>query len=194
MVKTFYRLVNAVMSKTDDPEGELRNIMADDIKGFGTGKHEIFNSFDDFMEKIFKFFGKQLPSQAHLDFLNLQTAILDTIGIVHGPYEISYTLDGIETRFYMRRTVIFRWVDDRWRAIHMHVSEPSVHLTEGESWPERALKAQNEELKRQVESQTEKLSKSLSKLRLLSSNLFLRLKWLHLENSPQALHMKYKTR
>ena len=99
--------------------------------------------------------------------------MLDTIGIVHGPYEISYTLDGIETRFYLRRTVIFRWDDDRWRAIHMHVSEPSVHLTEGESWPVRALKAQNEELKKQVESQTEKLSKSLSELQATQQQLIL---------------------
>ena len=56
LVKTFYRLVNAVMSKTDDPASDLRSIMADDINGFGTGKHEVFNSLDEFMEKIYKFF------------------------------------------------------------------------------------------------------------------------------------------
>jgi len=173
LLKTFHRLVNAIMSKTDDPAGDLLSIMADDIKGFGTGKHEIFNSRDEFMERIYRVFGKQLPAEAHLEFLNLQIAMQDTIGIVHGPYEISYMLGGIETRFYMRRTVIFKWDNEYWRAIHMHVSEPSAHLTEGESWPVKALKAQNEELKRQVELQTEKLSKSLSELQATQHQLIL---------------------
>ena len=173
LLKTFYKLVNAIMSKTDDPESDLRFIMADNINGFGTGKHEIFNSCDEFIEKIYRVFGNQLPAEAHVHFLNLQSTMLDTVGIVHGPYEISYMLEGIENRFYMRRTVVFTWVNGHWRAIHLHVSDPSAHLAEGESWPVRALKAQNEELKKQVEIQTEKLSRSLSELQATQQQLIL---------------------
>jgi hypothetical protein len=109
--------------------------MSDNIKGFGTGKHEIFNSYNEFREKIFKVFGKQLPAGTKLHFIDIQSQVLDTVGIVHATYEINYTLDGIENNYYGRRSTVFQWNNDRWHAIHLHVSEPSAHLAAGESFP-----------------------------------------------------------
>jgi hypothetical protein len=114
--------------------------MSDSIKGFGTGKHEIFNSYNEYMEKIFKIFGKQLPAGTKLHFIDIQSEVLDAIGIVHATYEINYTLDGIENNYYGRRSTVFHWNNDRWQAIHLHVSEPSAHLAAGESLPVKALK------------------------------------------------------
>ena len=164
LLKTFYELVNAIVGQTTDPEATLRRIMSDDITGFGTGKHEIFNSYEEFMEKIYRVFGKQLPAEAKLHFFNVQYAVLDTVGIVFGTYEINYTLEGVESKYYGRRSTVFEWNNDCWRAIHLHVSEPSAHLVEGESFPVQALKAQNEELKKQVNLKTEELSRSLKDL------------------------------
>jgi len=171
LLETFHRLVSAILGQTADPEADLRDIMSDSIKGFGTGKHEIFNSYNEFLEKIFKVFGKQLPAGIKLHFIDIQSEVLDDIGIVHATYEINYTLDGIENNYYGRRSTVFQWDNDRWHAIHLHVSEPSAHLAAGESLPVKALKAQNEELKRQVSIRTEELNKSLNDLKATQQQL-----------------------
>jgi len=171
LLETFHRLVSAILGQTTDPETDLRDIMSDSIKGFGTGKHEIFNSYNEFREKIFKVFGKQLPAGTKLHFIDIQSEVLDDIGIVHATYEINYTLDGIENNYYGRRSTVFQWDNDRWHAIHLHVSEPSAHLVAGESFPVTALKAQNEELKKQVSIRTEELNKSLNDLKATQQQL-----------------------
>jgi signal transduction histidine kinase len=171
LLKTFYRLVAAILGQVMDAERELRRIMSDDIAGFGTGKHEIFNSYEEFIEKIYRVFGKQLPPDSTLHFFDVRYNMLDTIGIVHGTYEITYTLDGVENNYYGRRSTVFVWDNDCWRAIHLHVSEPSAHLVEGESFPVKALKAQNEELKKQVDLKTEELSNSLKNLQATQQQL-----------------------
>src|SRR6187402_2331167 len=171
LLETFHRLVSAILGQTTDPETDLRDIMSDSIKGFGTGRHEIFNSYNEFREKIFKVFGKQLPAGTKLHFIDIQSQIVDSVGIVHATYEINYTLDGIEYNYYGRRSTVFQWDNDRWRVIHLHVSEPSAHLAAGESWPVAALKAQNEELKKQVSIRTEELDKSLNDLKATQQQL-----------------------
>ena len=171
LLETFHRLVSAIFGQTADPEKDLREIMSDSIKGFGTGKHEIFNNYNEYIEKIFKIFGKQLPAGTKLHFIDIRSEVLDAIGIVHATYEINYTLDGIENNYYGRRSTVFHWNNDRWQAIHLHVSEPSAHLAAGESLPVKALKAQNEELKKQVSIRTEELSKSLNDLKATQQQL-----------------------
>jgi len=171
LLETFHRLVSAIFGQTADPEKDLREIMSDSIKGFGTGKHEIFNNYNEYIEKIFKIFGKQLPAGTKLHFIDIRSEVLDAIGIVHATYEINYTLDGIENNYYGRRSTVFHWNNDRWQAIHLHVSEPSAHLAAGESLPVKALKAQNEELKKQVSIRTEELNKSLNDLKATQQQL-----------------------
>jgi signal transduction histidine kinase len=171
LLETFHRLVSAILGQTADPETDLRDIMSESIKGFGTGKHEIFNSRNEYMDKIFRVFGKQLPAGAKLHFMEIHSKVLDAVGIVHATYEINYMMDGIESNYYGRRSTVFQWDNDRWYAIHLHVSEPSAHLAAGESWPVKALKAQNEELKEQVSIRTEELSKSLNDLKATQQQL-----------------------
>ena len=68
LLNTFYQLVAAILGQSPDAETALRRIMSDNVTGFGTGKHEIFNSYEEFIEKIYKVFGKQLPPAAKLHF------------------------------------------------------------------------------------------------------------------------------
>ena len=164
LLKTFYELVGAIFGQSMNSEAALRRIMSDNITGFGTGKHEIFNSYEEFIEKIYRVFGKQLPAEAKLHFIDVRYTVLDTVGIVYATYEINYTIDGVESNYSVRRSTVFEWNNDCWRAIHLHVSEPSAHLVEGESFPVKALKAQNEELKKQVDLKTKELSNSLRNL------------------------------
>src|SRR5688572_18592454 len=164
LLKTFYELVAAIFGQSMNSEGTLRRVMSDNITGFGTGKHEIFNSYEEFIEKIYRVFGKQLPAEAKLHFIDVRYVLLDTVGIVYATYEINYTIDEVESNYSVRRSTVFEWDNDCWRAVHLHVSEPSAHLVEGESFPVKALKAQNEELKKQVDLKTEELFNSLRNL------------------------------
>jgi hypothetical protein len=56
LLETFHRVSFCYFGPDSRSETDLRDIMSDSIKGFGTGKHEIFNSYDEFREKIFKVF------------------------------------------------------------------------------------------------------------------------------------------
>jgi hypothetical protein len=69
LLETFYQLVSAILGQTMNSEAELRLIMSDNVTGFGTGKHEIFNSYEEFIEKIYRVFGKQLHRHAGRDDL-----------------------------------------------------------------------------------------------------------------------------
>src|SRR5688572_7519183 len=104
LLETFHKVVSAILGQTPEPEADLRKLMADNIKGFGTGKHEIFNSYDEFLEKIFKVWGKQLPAGAKIRFIEIQSQIIGEVGIVHATYEINYLLDGAENNYYGRRS------------------------------------------------------------------------------------------
>jgi signal transduction histidine kinase len=171
LIKTFYKLVLAIYGQSEDPEGDLRSTMAENISGFGTGKHEIVNSLEDFIVGIFRVFYKQVPAAAKIEFANVESALFGNMGIVHSTSELNYLEDGVQNSYYVRRTIVFRWEETGWRAVHLHVSEPSAHLIEGESFPEKALKAQNAELKKQVEVQTEKLTSSLTELKATQQQL-----------------------
>src|SRR5688572_8717192 len=161
LLKTFYELVAAIFGQSMNSEGTLRRVMSDNITGFGTGKHEIFNSYEEYIEKIYRVFGKQLPADAKLHFFDVRYKMLGTVGIVHGTYEINYTLDEVENKYYGRRSTVFIWNNDTCRAIDLHFSEPSAHHAESESFPVKALKEQKEELRKQVNLKTEELSNSL---------------------------------
>ncbi len=68
LLKTFHELVSAILGQGIEPEAHLRRIMSGNVTGFGTGKHEIYNSYEEFLEKIFRVFGKQLPEDSKLHF------------------------------------------------------------------------------------------------------------------------------
>lgn len=171
LLNTHRKLIHAIWNQTSDPEQDLRSIMMPDIFGFGTGKHEVFYSCQDFINVISKVFHKQAPTLVKLEFLDLQIHFINDTAIVSSPVEINYMSDGIENTLYQRRSTVYIWKEGCWRAIHLHVSDPSAHLSEGESWPTEALKAHNEELKLQVDKRTEELSKSLSQLQAAQRQL-----------------------
>jgi hypothetical protein len=63
LLETFHRLVSAILGQTADPETDLRDIMSDSIKGFGTGKHEIFNSRKGIHGQDLRVFGSSYPQE-----------------------------------------------------------------------------------------------------------------------------------
>lgn len=171
LLETHYRLIDAIMHKTDNPEQDLCDIMLPGVQGYGTGKHELYFNCDGYIQIVSKVFGGQLPKDAQTRFIDLQTLIIDNAAIVHGPYEIVYKSDGVENRQYGRRTVVYTWNENRWRVIHIHASNPSADLTEGESWPVEALKAQKAELEKLVEIRTEELNRSIKELKTTQTQL-----------------------
>jgi hypothetical protein len=60
--------------------------------------------------------------RSQTSFYRNTSKVLDAVGIVHATYEINYTMDGIESNYYGRRSTVFQWDNDRWHAIHLHVS------------------------------------------------------------------------
>jgi hypothetical protein len=165
LLKTHQQLLDAILHKSSDPESDLRSIMSPDIKGCGSAKHEEYNNIEGYITKIFKVETGQMPNDIKVLYQKPNILMFENIAVVFGLSEARFILNGTTSSIYKRRTVVFEWTADRWMAIHLHASEPSYQISEGESWPMEALKARNEELKKLVDEKTLKLTQSIENLK-----------------------------
>ncbi|MGZ5191834.1 MAG: sensor histidine kinase [Flavisolibacter sp.] len=171
LLKTHQLLLEAILHKGADPESDLRRIMAPHIKGTGTAKHEVYNNVEEYISKIFKIEIGQMPTGIEVVYQKPNIIFSDSMAVVFGLSEVKFMLNGTTNVMHKRRTVIFEWTANNWRAIHLHASEPSYQILEGESWPIEALKARNEELKKLVDEKTFKLTRSIEELKLAQAQL-----------------------
>jgi signal transduction histidine kinase len=112
-----------------------------------------------------------MPNEIEVLYQKPIILMFENMAVVFGLSEAKFILNGTSSNIYKRRTVVFEWTADRWLAIHLHASEPSYQISEGESWPMEALKARNEELKRLVDEKTLKLTQSIVELKSTQTQL-----------------------
>jgi len=171
LLRTHQELLDAILHKGTDAESELRRIMSPDIIGTGSAKHEVYKGVEGYIQNIFKIEIGQMPKDIEVIYQAPEIKLSEDIAIVFGLSEARFTLDGTVNSIHKRRTVVFKWTGNSWQAIHLHASEPSSEIAEGESWPVNALKARNEELKKLVDEKTQKLTSSLEELKLTQAQL-----------------------
>jgi signal transduction histidine kinase len=112
-----------------------------------------------------------MPNEIEVLYQKPIILMFENMAVVFGLSEAKFILNGTSSNIYKRRTVVFEWTADRWLAIHLHASEPSYQISEGESWPMEALKARNEELKKLVDEKTLKLTRSIEELKTSQTKL-----------------------
>ncbi len=171
LLKTHQQLLEAILHRGDHADRDLAHLMSAGIQGFGTSKHEVFFNLGEYMEKIFGVETGQMPEKIVVHYEEPIATVWEHTGIVHGLSEARFWIDDEEHGIFIRRTVVFHWEDDRWRAVHLHASEPSAQVTDGESWPLKALQHKNTELKRLVDERTEELLHSIRELKATQSQL-----------------------
>jgi signal transduction histidine kinase len=171
LLQTHQQLLEAILHRGKDAAQDLGYLMSAEIHGFGSAKHEVFFSREEYMQKIFEVETGQMPAKIMVHYEDPVTTVWENAAIVHGLSEATFWLNGEEQRMFFRRTVVFHWEDDRWRAVHLHASEPSAQVTDGESWPLKALQQKNMELKRLVDERTEELIHSIRELKATQSQL-----------------------
>ena len=153
LLQTHKDLIDAVFHRGEDPRNRLLDLMSPDLHGCGTARHEIIQNIDDYLA-IFDGEINELPVGLKDKPINLRTTIIGNVAIVHGAYELLFKIENENALMYVRLTVVYEYTNEKWQAVHLHGSEPSAHIAEGETWPVEALKAQNEELKKTVAEKT----------------------------------------
>jgi signal transduction histidine kinase len=171
LLRTHQQLLEAILHRGQNASHELAKLMSEDIQGFGSAKHEVFFSREEYMQKIFEVETGQMPAKIMVHYEDPVTTVWENAAIVHGLSEATFWLNGEEQRMFFRRTVVFHWEEDRWRAVHLHASEPSAQVTEGESWPLKVLQQKNEELNRLVDQRTKELLLSVRNLKATQAQL-----------------------
>ncbi|MDO8992427.1 MAG: nuclear transport factor 2 family protein [Daejeonella sp.] len=153
LLQTHKDLIDAIFHRGNDPRNRLLDLMSPKLHGCGTARHETIQSIDDYLS-IFDGEINELPVGLVDRPVNLRTTIIENVGIVHGAYELLFKIENQNTSMYVRLTVVYEHRNKKWQAIHLHGSEPSAHIAEGETWPAEALKAQNEELQKTITEKT----------------------------------------
>ncbi len=171
LLKTHQQLLEAILHRGDHADRDLAHLMSANIQGFGTSGHEVFYNLEEYMEKIFGVETGQMPAKIVVHYEEPVATVWEHTGIVHGLSEARFWIDDEEHGIFIRRTVVFHWEENRWRAVHLHASEPSAQVTAGESWPFKALQQKNLELKRLVDERTEELLHSIRELKATQSQL-----------------------
>ena len=150
-----------LLEPTSDYLNDFQKYLADDLTVIGTGRSELYNSLEDFMQD----FKNNLAASQHLFFEMLDewyecVTVSKDVYLVYGGICIqSVSEDKSLTYFTMdtRFSVIYRPKGESFEIVHLHHSVPSPEQLPGEFFPktlsEEKLEADNliRELTKKVE-------------------------------------------
>lgn len=150
-----------LLEPTSDHLNDFQKYLADDLTVIGTGRSELYNSLEDFMQD----FKNNLAASQHLFFEMLDewyecVTVSKDVYLVYGGICIqSVSEDKSLTYFTMdtRFSVIYRPKGESFEIVHLHHSVPSTEQLPGEFFPktlsEEKLEADNliRELTKKVE-------------------------------------------
>ena len=123
----------------------------------GTGKHEIYQTAQEFQSAMYKEFAERNHIQFQFrDFWCEPVLLSEDFCLVYG--EIYIYWDGVDrvTTIDMdsRFSMVYRRREDGWKIIHIHHSLPNIEQTDGEYYPKTLLNQFNEKLEKMEYLQT----------------------------------------
>lgn len=114
----------------------------------GTGKHEIYHSRDSFLEALIaEVEERKFMKFQYKDFWCETKEIASDVCLVYGGLHIWWEKEDKSVYINMdsRFTILYKYVNDRWKVIHIHQSLPNIEQAEGEYYPKRLLDLYNTE-------------------------------------------------
>jgi signal transduction histidine kinase len=169
LATVFDEVLDAMITVKDGAIELVSKMTADDISGFGTGKHEVI----DTKEMLLRQMEKDAAQAAGVTYevLNKKIKLVDNVGVCAAEIILIISVPGQTLQLHTRITFIFHKQHGGWKGIHGHLSFPSPDQAEGESYPIDALKARNKELEKLVEQRTAELKRSLEQLKATQAQL-----------------------
>jgi len=167
---------------------DLERHFAPDFMIYGTGIDEKSTSAQGFREMIARQRQQSSDLKVHFDIQPVARLVSENELSATFIDEITITFaNEDELRLVVRHSVILEYVDDRWRAAHIHASLPTDMQAEGDAWPIEAMKLRNAELEKIVAEKTEHLERSVRSLAVEASFERVRGKALGIRNPDDVL-------
>ena len=123
----------------------------------GTGKHEIYQTAQEFQSAMYKEFAERNHIQFQFrDFWCEPVLLSEDFCLVYGEIYIYWESEDRETTIDMdsRFSMVYRRREDGWKIIHIHHSLPNIEQTDGEYYPKTLLNQFNEKLEKMEYLQT----------------------------------------
>lgn len=117
----------------------------------GTGKHEIYQTAQEFEAAMYKEFAERNDIQFQFrDFWCESVLLSEDLCLVYGEIYIYWKSEDQETTIDMdsRFSIVYRRREDGWKIIHIHHSLPNVEQADGEYYPKTLLNQFNEKLEK----------------------------------------------
>ena len=117
----------------------------------GTGKHEVYQTAEDFRTAMYKEFAERNHIQFQFrDFWCESVSLSEDLCLVYGEIYIYWESDDRETTIDMdsRFTIVYRRRENGWKIIHIHHSLPNAEQSDGEYYPKTLLDQYNEKLEK----------------------------------------------
>lgn len=123
----------------------------------GTGKHEIYQTAQEFQSAMYKEFAERNHIQFQFrDFWCEPVLLSEDFCLVYGEIYIYWESEDRETTIDMdsRFSMVYRRREDGWKIIHTHHSLPNIEQADGEYYPKTLLNQFNEKLEKMEYLQT----------------------------------------
>jgi C4-dicarboxylate-specific signal transduction histidine kinase len=169
LATVFDEVLNAMITVHDGAIELVSKMTADDISGFGTGKHEVIDTKEMLLRQMEK--DAAQAGGVTYELLDKKIKLVDNVGVCAAEIILIIPIPEQTLQLHTRITFIFHKQHSGWKAIHGHLSFPSPDQAEGESYPIDALKARNKELEKLVEQRTAELKRSLEQLKATQAQL-----------------------
>ena len=173
LLEIAYQKVKDVGIIGDLPLSIIEDVIDKDIMAFGTTFDENFFSRGAFKKMI----ERQREQSAQLNikwtFSPLSHRIVNEGNVAIFVDDVSAVITaGNETiDLYIRMTLVFEFIKDKWMLLHIHASKPENAESEKDTFGIDEWKQKNAELEKLVEERTKDLKKSLSDLKETQAQL-----------------------
>ena len=145
MWQTYFSDVN------EDGSHPIQNWIDPTCTIIGTGKHEIYQTAQEFQAAMYKEFAERDHIQFQFrDFWCETVPLSEDLCLVYGEIYIYWESEDRETTIDMdsRFSIVYRRRENGWKIIHIHHSLPNIEQTDGEYYPKTLLNQFNEKLEK----------------------------------------------
>ena len=135
----------------EDGTHPIQNFIDPTCTIIGTGKHEIYQTAQDFQAAMYKEFAERNNIQFQFrDFWCDSVLLSEDLCLVHGEIYIYWESEDQETTIDMdsRFSMVYRRREDEWKIIHIHHSLPNMEQADGEYYPKTLLSQFNEKMEK----------------------------------------------
>jgi signal transduction histidine kinase len=155
------------------PLDRIEEYYAKNLMGFGTPIDEKLFTIDDMLALIIR----QREQSEGIEMSHAIKPVFHNF-IANGnaavfvdEVTLTMNIDSNKHEIFLRNTLIMEYLNNKWKVVHFHCSEPVNAKTETDTWNIDGWKRKNEELQKLVDERTIELKTSLENLKATQAQL-----------------------